>query len=65
EEAGSSEEMLDKLADYYDEEVEVAVQSLLAALEPLIIVVLALVVGGLLVACMAPMLTMYDALGNL
>lgn len=65
EEAGNSEEMLDKLADYYDDEVEVAVQSLLAALEPLLIVVLALVVGGLLVACMAPMLTMYDALGNL
>lgn len=65
EESGNSEEMLDKLADYYDDEVEVAVQSLLAALEPLLIVVLALVVGGLLVACMAPMLTMYDALGNL
>lgn len=65
EESGNSEEMLDKLADYYDEEVEVAVQSLLAALEPLIIVVLAVVVGGLLVACMAPMLTMYDAMGNL
>lgn len=65
EESGNSEEMLDKLADYYDDEVEVAVQSLLAALEPLLIVVLALVVGGLLVACMAPMLAMYDALGNL
>lgn len=65
EEAGNSEEMLDKLADYYDEEVEMAVQSLMAAMEPAIIVVLAVVVGGLVAACMAPMLTMYQALDNL
>jgi type IV pilus assembly protein PilC len=57
--------MLDKLADYYDEEVEMAVQSLMAAMEPMIIVVLAVVVGGLIAACMAPMLTMYQALDTL
>lgn len=62
EESGNTEEMLDKLADYYDEEVEMAVQSLMAAMEPMIIVVLAVVVGGLVAACMAPMLTMYTAL---
>ncbi len=65
EEAGNTEEMLDKLADYYDEEVEMAVQSLMAAMEPMIIVVLAVVVGGLIAACMAPMLTMYQALDDL
>jgi type IV pilus assembly protein PilC len=65
EEAGNTEEMLDKLADYYDEEVEMAVQSLMAAMEPMIIVVLAVVVGGLVAACMAPMLTMYQSLENL
>lgn len=65
EESGSTEEMLDKLADYYDEEVEMAVQSLMAALEPMIIIVLAVVVGGLVAACMAPMLTMYQALDTL
>lgn len=65
EEAGNTEEMLDKLADYYDEEVEIAVQSLMAAMEPMIIVVLAVVVGGLVAACMAPMLTMYQALDSL
>ncbi len=65
EEAGSSEEMLDKLADYYDEEVEMAVQSLMAAMEPMIIIVLAVVVGGLLAACMAPMMTMYSALEHI
>lgn len=64
EEAGNTEEMLDKLADYYDEEVEMAVSSLMAAMEPMIIVVLAVVVGSLVAACMAPMLTMYQALEN-
>ena len=54
EESGNTEEMLDKLADYYDEEVEMAVQALMAAMEPMIIVVLAVVVGGLVGACMAP-----------
>lgn len=65
EEAGSTEEMLNKLADYYEEEVELAVQSLMAAMEPMIIIVLAVVVGGLIAAVMAPMMTMYEALDNL
>ena len=65
EEAGNTEEMLTKLADYYDEEVELAVQSLMAAMEPVIILVMAGVVGVLIGACMAPMLTMYQALDNL
>lgn len=65
EEAGSTEEMLNKLADYYEEEVEMAVQSLMAAMEPMIIIVLAVVVGGLIAAVMAPMMTMYEALDNL
>jgi type IV pilus assembly protein PilC len=65
EESGDTEEMLTKLADYYDEEVEMAVQSMMAALEPMIIIVLAGVVGFLIAACMAPMVSMYGALGNL
>lgn len=65
EESGNTEEMLDKLADYYDEEVEMTVQSLMAAMEPMIIVILAIVVGGLVAACMAPMMFMYTALDTL
>lgn len=65
EEAGSTEEMLNKLADYYEEEVEMAVQSLMAAMEPMIIIVLAGVVGILIAAVMAPMVNMYAALDNL
>lgn len=65
EESGNTEEMLNKLADYYDEEVEMAVQTLMAAMEPMIIVVLACIVGVLIAACMAPMLSMYNAMENL
>ena len=65
EESGAIEEMLEKLADYYDEEVEMATQSLMAAMEPMIIIVLAVVVGGLVGAVMAPMMSMYQGLDNL
>lgn len=65
EEAGSTEEMLGKLADYYDEEVEMATQSLMAAMEPLIIILMAGIVGVLISAVMAPMLGMYSALDNI
>ena len=65
EETGEVEEMLNKLADYYDEEVEMATQTVLAALEPLIILVLAGIVVVLIGAVMAPMLEMYNNMDNL
>lgn len=65
EETGNIEEMLEKMADYYDEEVEVATQQLMAALEPMLIIVMAGVCGGIIGAVMAPMVSMYDALDQL
>jgi type IV pilus assembly protein PilC len=65
EETGNIEEMLDKSANYFEEEVEIATQSLLAAMEPAIIMVLAVIVIILIGACLAPMMTMYEALDNL
>lgn len=65
EESGDVEGLLDKTADYYEEEVEMATQSLTAAMEPMIIIVLAVVVGFLVGAVMAPMLKMYEALDSL
>lgn len=65
EETGDIEGLLEKLADYYEEEVEMATQSLMAALEPLIIVLLAGIVIVLIGACMAPMLAMYNGMDNL
>ncbi len=65
EEAGNTEEMLSKIADYYDEEVEMAVQGLIAAMEPMMIIVIAGIVGTLVLACLAPMFKMYDAIDKL
>ena len=64
EESGSVEDMLDKLAEYYEEEVEMAVQSLMAMMEPMIIIVLAAIVGVLIASVLAPMMKMYEALDN-
>ena len=65
EETGNIEDMLEKLADYYDEEVEMTTQSVLAAMEPLIIVFMALVVGTLVIAVISPIGAMYNGLDNL
>lgn len=65
EESGDLEGLLEKLADYYEEEVEMATQSLMAAMEPMIIIVLAGVVGILIGSVMAPMASMYSGLDNL
>lgn len=65
EETGDMDEMLDKLANYYDEEVEQTTQTVMAALEPMIILVMALLVGILVAAVMAPMISMYSNMGSL
>ncbi len=65
EETGDIDKMLVKLADYYEDEVEVATSKLMAALEPAIIVVLALTVGVIIAAVMLPMANMYQAMDNL
>ncbi len=65
EETGDMESMLNKMADYYDEEVEMATQALLAALEPVIIIGLAGVAGVIIGAVIAPMGAMYSGLDNL
>ncbi|MDO5136137.1 MAG: type II secretion system F family protein [Eubacteriales bacterium] len=65
EETGTVEDMLEKLADYYDEEVEITTQSILAAMEPLIIVFMALVIGTLVIAVISPIGAMYEGLDHL
>lgn len=65
EETGQLEEMLNRLADYYDEEVELATQTVIAVIEPCIILVLAVVVCVLIAAIMSPMLAMYNNMNNL
>ena len=65
EETGNIEDMLEKLADYYDEEVEVTTQTVLALLEPMIIVFMAIIVVILIAAIMGPMLSLYNGVGNM
>jgi len=65
ESTGGIEDMLTKLADYYDEEVRNATQSLMAAMEPMIIVVMAGIVGTLVISVLLPMQEMYTALDNI
>ena len=61
EQTGGLDEMLSKIADFYDEEVDAAVSGLLALLEPIMIVFLGVVVGGMVVAMYLPIFDMINA----
>ncbi len=61
EETGDLDGMLNKIADFYDEEVDVAVENLLKALEPALIVILGTIVGGMIVAMYLPIFGMVSA----
>jgi len=58
---GGLDAMLTKIADFYDDEVDTAVGSLLALLEPVMIVVLGVVVGGMIVAMYLPIFNMIES----
>lgn len=64
EETGNVEEMLTNSAVYYEEEVEVQTQTLTSLMEPIIIVLMALVVVMLILAIYQPMIQLYNTLGN-
>ncbi|MDP1859283.1 MAG: type II secretion system F family protein [Gemmatimonadaceae bacterium] len=61
EQTGGLDEMLTKIADFYDEEVDAAVGGLLSLLEPIMIVFLGVVVGGMVVAMYLPIFDMINA----
>ena len=61
EQTGGLDEMLSKIADFYDEEVDAAVSGLLALMEPIMIVFLGVVVGGMVVAMYLPIFDMINA----
>jgi type IV pilus assembly protein PilC len=64
EQTGGLDEMLTKIADFYDEEVDAAVEALLAAMEPIMIVFLGVIVGGMIVAMYLPIFDMIGAVGG-
>ncbi len=61
EQTGGLDEMLTKIADFYDDEVDAAVSGLLSLLEPIMIVFLGVVVGGMIVAMYLPIFDMVNA----
>jgi len=63
EQTGGLDEMLSKIADFYDEEVDAAVSGLLALMEPIMIVFLGVVVGGMVIAMYLPIFDMVNAAG--
>lgn len=64
EETGQITEMLDKLADFYDHEVEAATKSLTSALEPLMVVFLGGMIGGMVVCLYLPMFNIYSKISG-
>jgi type IV pilus assembly protein PilC len=61
EQTGGLDEMLSKIADFYDDEVDAAVGNLLSLLEPMMIVFLGVVVGGMVVSMYLPIFDMINA----
>jgi type IV pilus assembly protein PilC len=61
EQTGGLDEMLSKIADFYDDEVDAAVSTLLSLMEPMMIVVLGVIVGGMVVAMYLPIFDMVNA----
>jgi type IV pilus assembly protein PilC len=64
ESTGALDAMLEKIADFYDEEVDQAVENLTAMIEPMMIVFLGIVIGGLIVSMYLPIFKMAGAVGG-
>jgi type IV pilus assembly protein PilC len=64
EQTGAMDAMLQKIADFYEEEVDAAVKDLLAALEPAMIVLLGLVVGGIVISMYLPLFSLIGQLAG-
>lgn len=64
EETGSIETMLENVATYYEEDVQLATEQLMTMMEPAIIMVMAVIVGWMALAIFQPMFTLYDSLSS-
>ena len=60
EDSGSIEEVLDKTADFYDDEIETVIQRLITLLEPIMIVVMAIIIGFIVISMVLPMFEMVN-----
>ncbi len=64
EQTGSMDAMLQKIADFYEDEVDVATKNLLAMLEPVMIGILGFAVGGIVISMYLPMFSLLEKLSN-
>ncbi len=60
EETGALDEMLDKIADFYDQEVEATVDALTSLIEPILIMVMGICVGGMIISLYLPMFSVIN-----
>ncbi|NHM30481.1 type II secretion system F family protein [Neobacillus terrae] len=60
EESGALDSMLDKIADFYEKEVDIGTDRLKSLIEPIMIVVLACLIGGIVTSIMVPMFDMFN-----
>jgi type IV pilus assembly protein PilC len=60
EESGQISQMLDKIADFYDREVDMAAESLTASIEPIMVLLMGAIVGSMVVCLYLPMFTIYQ-----
>ncbi len=60
EETGNLDTMLNKIADFYDQEVDVTVKGLTSMIEPIVMVVMGIVIGAIVLAVFMPMFSMGD-----
>ena len=63
EEAGSLDSILDKTADFYDDELEREIKTATALIEPSMIVLMGIIIGFLLISILTPMFKMYNSIG--
>ena len=63
ESTGALDSMLSKIADFYEEEVDVAVSNLTSLLEPFLMIFLGVVIGGVVIAMYLPIFQMAGAVG--
>ena len=64
EKSGALEQLLEKIADFYDQQVKTTVDSLTSLIEPLMIGVMGFLVGGMVLAIFLPVFKMVGSLGG-
>ena len=62
--AGNLEELLDKVADFYEEEVDRAVNTLSSLIEPILLIILGVIIGGILIALYLPIFQLGGVVGG-